>query len=128
MEYEEILEWKKYAKDKDYEKAAKAINHEIAVNLLKVHNLYSDDKVDINEQEYIAYSSMYYGRNSEKKIIKEMEDFWNISIKLSNSDIGISRCDTEEEFKIEYKNSLNIRKKIIKLFKEYKKSFLERMM
>lgn len=64
----------------------------------------------------------------KKKIIREMEDFWNISIKLSNSDIGINRSDTEDEFKIEYKNSLNIRKKIIKLFKEYKKSFLERMM
>jgi len=128
MEYEEILDWKKYAKDKDYENAAKAINHEIAVNLLKVHNLYSDDKVDINEQEYIAYSSMYYGRNSKGKIIKEMEAFWNISIDLSNSDIGINRSDIEEEFKIEYKNSLNIRKKTMKLFKKHNKSFEERMM
>ncbi len=128
MEYEEILEWKKYAKDKDYENAAKAINHEIAVNLLKVHNLYSDINYDIQKKEHIVYCSLLYGRNSEKKIIREMEEFWNISIKLSNSDIGINRSDTEDEFKIEYKNSLNIRKKIIKLFKKYNKSFEERMM
>lgn len=70
MEYEEILEWKKYAKDKDYEKAAKAINHEIAVNLLKVHNLYSDINYDIEKKEHIVYCSLLYGRNSEKKDYK----------------------------------------------------------
>lgn len=94
---------------------------------MRVHNLYSDKKYDLKEKEHIVYCSELYGRYANRKLIDEIEEFGDISEELGRNDIGISRGINEEDFEYEYKLSLKLRKKVMRLFKKYKKVFAERM-
>lgn len=118
MEYEENIEYKNLIKEKKYKEAAEIINYEIAVNLLRVHNLYSDVKYDVEEKEYIAYGSQLYAKNSNGEIISEMKKFLVLSVELGQNDIGIEISKFDEIEYFNFKESLKLRKKVMKLFKK----------
>ena len=77
MEYIENFEWKKLYEEKKYKEAAETLNHEMAVNLLRVHNLYSDVKYDPEKEDYVAYDFILYAHNSKKELISEIKDFYD---------------------------------------------------
>ena len=79
MEYIENFEWKKLYKEKKYKEAAETLNHEMAVNLLRVHNLYSDVKYDPEKEDYVAYDFILYAHNSKKELISEIKDFYDFT-------------------------------------------------
>ena len=126
MEYKENLEWKKLYKDKKYKEAAETLNHEMAVNLLRVHNLYSDVKYDPEKKEYIAYGIPLYAKNSKNELISEIEEFYDYSCILDFQDTGIFYSKGIKEEKNVYNSSLKLRKKIKTLFKKYSKQFKEK--
>ena len=121
MEYKENLEWKKLYKEKKYKEAVEALNYEMAVNLLRVHNLYSDVKYDPEKKEYIAYGIPLYAKNSKNELISEIEEFYDYSCILDFQDTGIFYSKGIKEEKNVYNSSLKLRKKIKTLFKKYSK-------
>ena len=126
MEYKENLEWKKLYKDKKYKEAAETLNHEMAVNLLRVHNLYSDVKYDPEKEDYVAYDFILYAHNSKKELISEIKDFYDQTFRIRVLDTGLCHLKGLEEEKYIYNSSLKLRKKIKTLFKKYNKNFKEK--
>ena len=126
MEYKENLEWKKLYKEKKYKEAAETLNHEMAVNLLRVHNLYSDVKYDPEKEDYVAYDFTLYAQNSQGETIIEIKDYYNQSLMLEMIDTGLCHLKNFKEEKYIYNSSLKLRKKIKMLFKKYSKQFKEK--
>ena len=127
MEYIENLEWEKLYKEKKYKEAVEALNHEMAVNLLRVHNLYSDVKYDPEKKEYIAYGTPLYAKNSKNEFISEIEEFCDLSYELDERDIGIERAENIDVQIIEYNLARILRNKVKKTFKKYRKKFEKRI-
>ena len=121
MEYIENLEWKKLYKEKKYKEAVETLNHEMAVNLLRVHNLYSDVKYDPEKEDYVAYDFILYAHNSKKELISEIKDFYDQTFRIRVLDTGLCHLKGLEEEKYIYNSSLKLRKKIKTLFKKYSK-------
>ena len=126
MEYIENLEWKKLYKEKKYKEAVEALNYEMAVNLLRVHNLYSDVKYDPEKEDYVAYDFTLYAQNSQGETIIEIKDYYNQSLMLEMIDTGLCHLKNFKEEKYIYNSSLKLRKKIKTLFKKYSKQFKEK--
>jgi len=88
MEYVEFEEWKKFKKEKNYKESIDILIDEIATNLVRVHNYYSDVKYDEETQLGLAYGSIDYAKNSKFKFIEEMTEFSKLSSELSMMDLS----------------------------------------
>jgi len=75
MEYVEFEEWKKFKKEKNYKESIDILIDEIATNLVRVHNHYSDVKYDEKKELGIAFNYLDYGKNSKNKSINDMKLF-----------------------------------------------------
>lgn len=82
MVYEEFPEWKQLKKEKKYKEAAEKLMYEISVNMMRVSNLYCDDKYDPYEKYYIACGPCY-GENMNGKKEEKLYNFIDISCELS---------------------------------------------
>ena len=121
MEYVELEEWKKFKKEKKYKEAVEILEDEMAINLIRVHNYYSDVKYDEKKDLGIAFGTIDYAKDSKFKFIEEMTEFSKLSSELSMMDL--SYLDILEDsiwgtFKEVLKDGENLRKKIIKEFKK----------
>lgn len=119
MEYVEFEEWKKLEKEKNYKEACEKLANEIAINLVRVHNYYSDVKYDEETQLGLAYGSIDYAKNSKFKFIEEMTEFSKLSSELSMLDLAY--WDVVEDsiwgtFKEVLKDGEKLRKKVMKEF------------
>ena len=111
MEYRERVEGKKLYKEKKDKGAVEALNYEMAVNLLRVHNLYSDVKYDPEKEDYVAYDFTLYAQNSQGETIIEIKDYYNQSLMLEIIDTGLCHLKNFKEEKNVYNSSLKLRKK-----------------
>ncbi len=121
MEYIEFEEWKKFKKEKKYKEAVETLEDEMATNLIRVHNFYSDVKYDEKKDLGIAFGTIDYAKDSKFKFIEEMTEFSKLSSELSMMDL--SYLDILEDsiwgtFKEVLKDGEKLRKKIIKEFKK----------
>lgn len=121
MEYVELEEWKKFKKEKKYKEAVEILEDEMAINLIRVHNYYSDVKYDEKKDLGIAFGTIDYAKDSKFKFIEEMTEFSKLSSELSMMDL--SYLDILEDsiwgtFKEVLKDGEKLRKKIIKEFKK----------
>ena len=123
MEYVELEEWKKFKKEKDYRNACINLMQELANNLVKVHNYYSDVKYDEKEEIGIAFNYLDYGKDSKNKSINDMKVFIEICGEITLLDRAY--CDILEDsiwgtFKDLLKDAEKLRKKVIKEFLKIK--------
>ena len=121
MEYVEFEEWKKLKKEKDYRSACINLMREIATNLVKVHNYYSNVKYDEEKDLGIAFGTIDYAKDSEFKFIEEMTEFSKLSSELSM--MNLAYLDVVEDsiwgtFKEVLNDGEKLRKKVIKEFKK----------
>lgn len=117
MEYVEFEEWKKLKKEKDYRGACVNLMQEIATNLVKIHNYYSDVKYDEKEEIGIAFNYLDYGKDSRNKSINDMKVFIDICGEITLLDRAY--CDILEDsiwgtFKELLKDAEKLRKKLQK--------------
>lgn len=70
MLYEEFPEWKQLKKEKKYKEAVEKLMYEIAVNLMRVSNLYCERKHDPYEEYYVACGP-YHCKYLIKKLLKD---------------------------------------------------------
>ncbi len=95
MEYVEFEEWKKFKKEKNYKESIDILIDEIATNLVRVHNHYSDVKYDEKKELGIAFNYLDYGKNSKNKSINDMKLFIDFCGELSLLDRAY--CDILED-------------------------------
>lgn len=81
MVYEEDNKWKEYEKKNDYINAVKALCDEIATNLIRVHNVYSDKKYDPHKDRYVVYGTNF-GKDSSDEVVKELLEYVSISLDV----------------------------------------------
>ena len=121
MEYIEMPEWKELKKAKKYKEAADKLMYEIAVNLMMVHNKYSDVKYNPYTDDAVAYGTIWYAKDSNDNSIKEMRDFRKIANSLAG--VRIEYCyepsnKTLDEYKEILKDTIEIKKKMLKEIKK----------
>lgn len=115
MEYIEIPEWKELKKAKKYKEAADKLMYEIAVNLMMVHNKYSDVKYD----PYKMCSILDYGKDSNENFINQIEEFLDIFLSLSSIRFEYNyeqSKKTIDDYKEILKETQNIKKVIAKVY------------
>ena len=123
MEYIALNNWKELKKQKKYKEAAYALHDEIAYNLLRVHNKYSN--IYLDENKYFLAGSLnflmkYYGE--EKKYIDELKEFDIIETITGGAICGYEESKYEGDFDYSEKELLNnIEKGYKKIIKEIKK-------
>lgn len=123
MDYVEFKEWKELKKEKKYKEAVDNLMTEIATNLLRVHNYYSDIKFDLEKQDYKAYGNIDFAKDSKENVIEQMDELLEISIELSI--LRIQYCDIQEDsrwgkYKELLKDTEKLRKELKKQYKKYK--------
>jgi len=123
MEYIEFEEWKKFKKEKKYKEAVETLEDEMATNLVRIHNYYSDVKYDEKTQLAVAFGSIDYAKNSKMDTIEEMRKLGYLSTELSLLDRGY--CDILEDsfwgtFKELLKDAEKLRKKLIREFSKHR--------
>ncbi|MGN1012725.1 MAG: hypothetical protein ACI4ON_02710 [Clostridia bacterium] len=123
MDYVEFKEWKELKKEKKYKEAVDNLMTEIATNLLRVHNYYSDVKFDLEKQDYKAYGNIDFAKNSKDDVIEEMRPLIRKSFELSH--LRMTYCDIQEDsrwgtYKELLKDTEKLRKKLQKQYKKYK--------
>lgn len=120
MLYEEFPEWKQLKKEKKYKEAVEKLMYEIAVNLMRVSNLYCDDKYDPYEKYYIACGPCY-GENMNGRKEKKLYYFMDSAIDLSVNDLYLKDLDEEDDIpyhcKYLIKELLKNKKKLLNLMK-----------
>ena len=117
MEYIEIPEWKELKRAKKYKEAADKLMYEIAVNLMMVHNKYSDVKYNPCKM----CSILDYGKDSNDNPIKEMRKFRKIESFLSGNKIEYyyePSKKTLEDYKEILKDTEKLKKKLISEMKK----------
>ncbi len=119
MEYVEFEEWKKFKKEKKYKEATEILMDEIATNIVRVHNFYSDIKYDENKNIGIAFGFDFLGQKSNGENIEEMTPYRYIRIDLRL--LYKSYCDILDDsvwgtFKELLKDAEKLRKKLIREF------------
>ncbi len=83
MVYEEHPEWKKLLKEKKYKEATQALMREIGINLMRVHNLYSDNKVDVYSEYKVAFGP-FFGETSNESNKNKISQYLKYNLKLSS--------------------------------------------
>lgn len=76
MEYITLNNWKKLKKQKKYKEAAYALYDEIAYNLLRVHNKYSN--IHLDENKYYKSGDLTFSKeivDGKKFLVKELNPF-----------------------------------------------------
>lgn len=124
MEYIEMPEWKEFKKQKKYKEAADKLMYEIAVNLMMVHNKYSDVKYDPYTDDAVAYGTIWYARDSSDEYLRQIDDFFDISSELEGVRIEYcydSQNKTIDEYKEILRDTQKIRKKIISTYNKRNK-------
>ena len=118
MEYLYNNEWKELKKQKRYKEAAKILADEIALNCVRVHNKYSDIKM--NEiPDNVA--SLDFGRNSTNKRIEKIETIYEIGNDICGYVAMYDAMDYEgEEYdeKDQLKRYEKIHKKFLNCFEK----------
>lgn len=110
MEYLYNNDWKELKKQKKYHEAAKMLADEIALNCVRVHNKYSDIK--LNEiPDNVA--SLDLCMNSKREFIKEIEEIEDIAGEISGYVAMYDAMDYEGE-KYDEKDKLRRYEKIQK--------------
>ena len=124
MEYIALNNWKELKKQKKYKEAAYALYEEIAYNLLRVHNKYSN--IYLDENKYFLAGSLnflmkYYGE--EKKYIDELREFEDIDTIIDGSIACYEESKYEGDFDYSEKELLKDMesgyRKIIKVIKKW---------
>ncbi len=124
MEYKENPEVDKLIKDNKIEEAIEKLEKEIMLNLLRVHNLFSD--VKFSEDKLYETVCIDYGFDSDEKIIEEMYDFIIIGGDLGGAIAYYSDLDYYGEkynIKDKLKEYMKFRKNIKKLYKKELKEY-----
>ncbi len=125
MLYEEFPEWKQLKKEKKYKEAVEKLMYEIAVNLIKVSNLYCERKHDPYEEYYVACGPCY-GENMNRQKEKKIYDFMDIAIDLSVNDLYLKDLDDEDDIpyhcKYLIKKLLKDKKMLIRKMKKIKET------
>lgn len=119
MEYIEMPEWKELKKEKKYKEAADKLMYEIAVNLMMVHNKYSDVKYDPYTDDAVAYGTIWYARDSSDEYLSQIDDFFDISLKLSRARVDYCyepQNKTLEEYKEIFKRTQKIKRMVIDVY------------
>lgn len=112
MKYEEIEDWKKLAKEEKYEEATKSLLYEIGMNLMRVHNLYSDVKYDEKEKWYLALDYSFFSKGVSTIEINKYE---TICLELDLINIGVnSEFNNLTILRYYYKKAMNFRKLVRK--------------
>ena len=121
MEYIEMPEWKELKKAKKYKEAADKLMYEIAVNLIMVHNKYSDVKYDPYTDDAVAYGTIWYAKDSNDNPIEEMRRLRVVANALSGVRIEYcyhSSIKTLNEYKEILKDTIEIKKKMLREIKK----------
>lgn len=117
MEYEYKNEWKQLKKEGKIREAADVLRDEIALNLLRAHNYYSDFKYNLVKIFEIA--DLKYGKNINDVKIIDMKEFCELRNDLWGTEAMFSEMDYDgEEYKQEDKLKMYMKtqKKMIKLY------------
>lgn len=121
MVYEEFPEWKQLKKEKKYKEAVEKLMYEISVNMMRVSNLYCDDKYDPYEKYYIACGPCY-GENIDGKKEKKLYGFIDISCELSCYRLYLDDLNEEDDIPYHCKyvisRLIKWKKHLLKLMKE----------
>lgn len=83
-------------KGKKYKEAVEKLMYEIAVNLMKVSNLYCERKHDPYKEYYVACGSCY-GQNINWLVDEKLYDYTDISISLRTTDLYLKDLDEEDD-------------------------------
>ncbi len=125
MEYKENPEVDKLIKEKKVEEAIEKLEKEIMLNLLRVHNLFSD--VKFSEDKLYEAVCIDYGLDSKGVVIKEMENFIYVSGQTNGLLMWCADCDEIEfPYNERLKQFLFHRKMLIKLYKKELKKYEEK--
>ena len=120
MEYIEMPEWKELKREKKYKEAADKLMYEIAVNLMMVHNKYSDVKYNPCKM----CSILDYGKDSKRNFINQIEEFLDILFKLRDIKFEYyyeQSKKTLEDYKEIFNDAQKIRKTLINTYNERNK-------
>ena len=125
MLYEEFPEWKQLKKEKKYKEAVEKLIYEIAVNLMRVSNLYCDDKYDPYEKYYIACGPCY-GENMNWLVEERIYDYIPIAGRVECLDMYLKDLDDEDDIpyhcKYLIKELLKNKKMLIRKMKKIKEA------
>ncbi len=119
MIYEEFPEWKQLKREKKYVEAVEKLIYEIAVNLMRVSNLYCERKYDPYEEYCMAYSA-YYGKNMNGRREEKLHNFMDISCELSCYRIYLDDSTKEDDIPYHCKY-------LIEKLKKSKKELIQKM-
>lgn len=102
MEYIALNNWKELKKQKKYKEAAYALYEEVAHNLLRVHNKYSNIYLDENKYfEILDCSFLTTIKNSKQNYIQDMEIYDEIARIIH----GAITCYEESEYEKDFEYS-----------------------
>lgn len=119
MEYIENPKCEELKKQGKIREAAEQLKKEIQLNLIRVHNLYSDNK--FREDELFEATSSDYARNKDRELIYKIKEYWRIAGVISGIDGMYTEMDADKEKYNEeekYKEYLKEKKKLVKLYKK----------
>ena len=119
MEYIENPKCEELKKQGKIREAAEQLKKEIQLNLIRVHNLYSDNK--FREDELFEATSSDYASLKNGDLIEEIEEYWIIARVISGIDGMYTEMDADKEKydeKEKYKEYLKEKKKLVKLYKK----------
>lgn len=116
MLYEEFPEWKQLKREKKYKETVEKLMYEIAVNLMRVSNLYCDDKYDPYKKYYIACGPCY-GENMNGLVEKKLHDYTYLAGYLQSLNMFLEDDDVQDSCKYLFRKLREIKKSLIKLMK-----------
>lgn len=107
MEYITLNNWKELKKQRKYKEAAYALHDEVAYNLLRVHNKYSNIYLDENKYFEICDLSFLYKMESNEKIrLSFLDDFKECAIIICGALAAYEESRYEGDFKYSEKELL----------------------
>ncbi len=118
MEYLYNNEWKELKKNKEYYKAARILSKEIAINCVRVHNMYSNIKL---EEQPGNIGALNFGMNKNGEYIEELKDIHYLAFMLNGAIYSLDLNTDENDLKLskEYLSKFEkYQKELIKFFKE----------
>ncbi len=99
MEYIALNNWKELKKQNKYKEAAYALHDEIAYNLLRVHNRYSNIYLDENKYFEIGdLAFLYKMENNEKINLSFLDDFRECGIIVCGTIAAYEESNYEGDF------------------------------
>ena len=119
MEYIENPKCEELKKQGKIREAAEQLKKEIQLNLIRVHNLYSDNKFE--ETKLYKTVSSDYARNKDRELIYKIKEYWRIAGVISGIDGMYTEMDADKEKydeKEKYEEYLKEKKKLVKLYKK----------